>query len=180
MYNDRSLNAALRLAEKEYTSYIDAHVRNVCKAFEEFGEELCKEAGADYKEVEKAIYEHDESKYDDVEYDAFREHFYPVEGELKGDPSAYDKAWLHHLQHNKHHPEHWCIVNGKNSITILDMPPEDVVHMVCDWQSFYYVGKGSAYDFYYNTDKKEGLLSDNTRELLERLLEIVKPVFEED
>lgn len=37
-------------------------------------------------------------------------------------------AWAHHVEHNKHHPEHFP--DGINNMTLIDL-----VEMVCDWRA---------------------------------------------
>lgn len=165
VYNDTSKNI-------EYERYISTHVSNVQKAFKEHGKELCELLDANYDFVYSRLLRHDESKTSCTEFLPYRMKFYPVNGETVSE-QVFNRAWLHHIHNNDHHPEHWIIPTAKGN-TVLDMPVECIVEMLCDWQSFKYAGKGNAYDFYYKVDKKEGLLSDRTRRLVELALEVFK------
>lgn len=160
--------------EKEYLDYIQTHVYNVKRAFYDYGKDLCKTVGADWEQVQSMIEKHDSSKYGIEEFSQYRKKWHPYEGEefTPEDRLEYDKAWCHHINNNPHHPEYWIVPEYPNN-KVLDMPPECLVEMICDWQSFNYIGRGNAYDFYYNKDKKEGLMSQKTRELLEAGLEII-------
>lgn len=155
-----------------YEQYIHKHIKNVHQAFKEYGTELCAILNADKDTVQYLVEQHDKSKFTLTEFDAYRAKFYPIHGE-RVDEVEFAKAWLHHIHHNMHHPEYWSIVKIPRN-DILSMPPIYIAEMLCDWQSFKYGGKGSAYDFYYNIDNKTGLLSDKTRELVEKALEIFK------
>ena len=54
----------------------------------------------------------------------------------------------------------------------MDMPFEYVCEMLCDWSSFHYVNPESTANNWYNKNKKNMILSDETRELVELLLSI--------
>lgn len=163
--------------EKEYLKYIDTHISKVQKVFEKHGKELCMSIGANYDSTAAAIEDHDTSKYSEEEFNGYRAEFYPYDEEDNKSERVkreFKKAWLHHIHCNAHHPEHWILIDDDGSRVIFDMPPEEIVCMICDWESFRKDdGSGGAYHFYYNVDNKENLLSDYTRILLERALEVV-------
>lgn len=156
----------------EYERYIKNHVSNVQRAFRSYGVDLCRILDANFDHIYSRLLKHDDSKTSCEEFTAYRIKFYPIAGESISEQD-FNRAWLHHIHNNDHHPEHWIIPTAKGN-TILDMPVECIVEMLCDWQSFKYAGKGNAYDFYYKVDKKEGLLSDKTRRLVELALEVFK------
>lgn len=160
--------------EQEYLNYIYAHVNNVKRAFYDYGVELCKTIGADWEKVQTNIESHDHSKFEDEEFTQYRKKWHPYEGEefTPEDRVEYDRAWCHHINNSPHHPEYWIVPECPTN-KVLDMPPEYIVEMLCDWQSFDYIGRGNAYNFYYNKDRKDGLMSDNTRKLLEAGLEVI-------
>ena len=56
---------------------------------------------------------HDVSKYGDDEFEAYRNYFYPKEGEKK-DRKAFDIAWKHHYTHNSHHWEFYLDEDGNH------------------------------------------------------------------
>lgn len=156
----------------QYRQYIINHASNVARAFDKYGKELCEILDASYDLVQTKITRHDESKMSCEEFVAYRKRFYPCEDESISD-EEFNVAWLHHINNNDHHPEHWIIPKDGENI-ILDMPPECIVEMLCDWQSFSYTGRGNAYTFYYKVDRKEGLMSPATRKKVERCLELFK------
>jgi hypothetical protein len=65
---------------------------------------------------------HDLSKFRRSEWSSYARHFYMDDGTKRtrlnddgyyDDPAndrAFDRAWLQHIQRNKHHPQHWVIV----------------------------------------------------------------------
>jgi hypothetical protein len=65
---------------------------------------------------------HDNSKFRPSEFKAYSEHFYLADGTKRtklgtdgfyddeDNDAAFDRAWLAHIQRNKHHPQHWIIV----------------------------------------------------------------------
>lgn len=162
----------------EYRNYIDTHISKVIKGFERYGEQLCECLGADYNAVSVNIELHDDSKTDIEEFDPYRRKFYRADGEefTEEDELNFQRAWLHHIHYNPHHPEHWILTGTDDGIDkVFDMPPEYIVEMLLDWDTFKKDGKNGAYDYYFvQGNKKEGLLSDKTRELVERGLQILK------
>ena len=56
------------------------------------------------------------------------------------DKTAFDLAWHHHKQHNKHHPEYWFSVGKDGSTEVIDMPRIYLLEMVADW-----IGAGRTY-----------------------------------
>lgn len=55
---------------------------------------------------------------------------------MQGD---FDRAWLRHLHRNRHHPQHWRLVNDTDGVVLLAMPEKYVREMVADW-----IGAGMA------------------------------------
>lgn len=168
----RSQVVGVTAKDTEYEDYIRTHISNVTRAFEKYGQAMCRLLGADCNFVQMKILSHDATKMSCLEFTAYRIKFYPNPGESISQKD-FDRAWLHHINNNDHHPEHWIIPTASGN-TIVDMPVECIVEMLCDWQSFSYAGKGNAYDFYYKVDRKEGLLSDITRKHVEMCLELFK------
>ena len=162
----------------QYSKYIQDHCNKVITGFNKYGEALCEAVGADYGKVHDNIQIHDASKTTAEEFDAYRVKFYTVEGETFGlkEELNFQKAWLHHIHNNPHHPEYWILTGTDDGIDkVLDMDPEYIVEMILDWDTFKKDGKGGAYDYYFvQGHKKVGLLSDKTRALLEKGLQVVK------
>lgn len=164
--------------EEKYSQYIQEHIFNVENAFKHnldiFKEFFSEE---DIEQASKNIMIHDALKFSPEEFDGYMNKFYPKNGVMptEMDNRAYDLAWMHHYSHHMHHPESWIIMdhNPKSSgptMRVLEMDNPYLIEMICDWQSFKYTGKGDAYEFYHNVDRKEGLLGEATRIKLELVL----------
>ena len=85
----------------------------------------------------------------------------------KGDPDAFQRAWLHHTHCNPHHWQYWILESNK----IIPMPKKFVHEMVADWW-----GAGRSYQGSWdmggwlvnNLNKIE--LDEGTREYLYDIL----------
>ena len=164
-------------AQQKYDAYIKNHIDKVHKGFIKYGKELCDLYGINYEMVKIVISGHDRSKWSAAEYEGYLNHFYPVSEESKNSPEveeAYQKAWLAHIHNNPHHPQHWVLYDD-NKVTVFDMPECFILEMILDWDSFKKEdGTGGAYDYYYKGEGKNKLITDKTRELLIKGLEVVK------
>lgn len=78
---------------------------------------------------------HDLSKHSEEEAPAYADWFFGT----KSDPDVFDRAWLHHQNHNPHHWEYWIArsthtSNPDREITnCLPMPEVYIREMVADW-----------------------------------------------
>lgn len=96
-----------------------------------------------------------------------------IERQLNG----YSLAWLHHKGRNKHHLEYWIDyspIKGK-PMTGMKMPVKYVVEMCCDRiaaSKNYNKEKYQDYDpiNYFKASKEVYIIHPQTKELLERLL----------
>ena len=171
--------------EEEYKRYIDTHIANVMKAYDElrhnywinniYNSDLLE--AFDLLDREKIILNHDASKYSDAEFLAYRVRWFPATEEEKADADLdedwepYAQAWKHHYTHNPHHPEYWISEDG----TIRDMPLEYIIEMICDWQSFDYIGKGSAVEYWDKAkERKMTKMSPYTIKQVERIIDILR------
>ena len=158
----------LQLKENEYRAYIKEHVANIHAAFLKYGKELCslifETPGALYTRVIK----HDDSKYCNIEFDAYRQYFYPCSDEEPNE-EEFNNAWKHHYRNNDHHPEYWIDDDG----TIKDMPPICVAEMLLDWEAMSMKFNGSTYE-YYLKEKDVKPFSENTKKLLAELITVFK------
>lgn len=88
--------------------------------------------------------------------------------------SAYDRAWLHHQHFNAHHWQHWVLRLDDGPVRFLEMPVSLVREMVADW-----MGAGRAINGkwevaeWYRESREKIKLDQNTRALVERLIERV-------
>lgn len=152
----------------EYSNYIMEHVANVEKAYIWLRE---KEIISD--ELATQINWHDVSKYLKAEYDAYDNYFYGKKTEKV--KTEFNYAWLHHIHNNPHHWQYWVLVNDEDGTKALEMPREYVIEMICDWWSFSHK-TGNLYEIFdwYKSHKKNMILHENTKKLIEELLDRIK------
>jgi hypothetical protein len=158
--------------QKEYKTYVEEHKDRV-RQFAEWLRGKLPEVfdGVDLDVFNELIQEHDDSKFSEEEFEPYAQHFY---GDKKND-FEYEEAWKHHWTHNEHHPEFWL---GE------DMPYIYILEMLCDWGSFS-IASGNMKElseFYFNKarDDEEKNLSDNTKIIIEEILEKINSVIEEE
>ena len=117
---------------QEYTQYIIEHKKNVEKAYHW----LIDHGILDIREsIPSLCIEHDVSKYQPEEYDAYDAYFYGG-NRIKKAESDFNYAWLHHIHNNPHHWQYWVLINDDDGIKALEMPENYVYEMICDWLSF--------------------------------------------
>lgn len=168
--------------EEEYKKYIDTHIANVIKAYNDIVQDnwINSVYNTDILEaielLGENIHNHDASKYSDSEFHAYRVRYYPVTEEEKENAKLdenwepYADAWKHHYQNNAHHPEHW-IRDG----IIEDMPLDKIIEMICDWQSFDYLGLDNAITYWdKNKEEKMKVMSPNTIKQVNRIIDILR------
>ena len=163
----------------QYDNYLTEHKENVAKGFRWLQENIPEviEDGFEWQ----ICFNHDASKTDPEEYDAYDAYFY-------GNNRSYSvvqnfkKAWLRHIHNNPHHWQHWILINDepKEGMVVIDMPYIYVVEMICDWWSFSWT-KGNLNEIFgwYEDRKNYMKLSDNTRRSVEYILGKMKDKLEE-
>ena len=166
----------------KYDEYIIEHKSNVTKAYDW----LCKNLPEIFPdEAVKSMVEwqctnaHDQSKYDKEEYDAYDKYFYGTK--TKEVEKEFNYAWLHHIHQNLHHWQHWVLVNDDEGTYALEMPKEFVYEMICDWWSFSHK-TGNLYEIFdwYKAHSKKMILHENTRKLVEEILDKIKTELDKD
>lgn len=163
----------------QYDNYLTEHKENVAKGFKWLKENIPEviEDGFEWQ----ICFNHDASKTDPEEYDAYDAYFY-------GNNRSYsvvqnfNKAWLKHIHNNPHHWQHWILINDepKEGMVVIDMPYIYVVEMICDWWSFSWK-KGDLNEIFgWYEDRKDYMkLSANTRISVEYILGKMKDKLEE-
>ncbi len=162
--------------QEEFKKYIIDHKERV-KQFADWMKENLPEVFTDIdynvyiEDFDELIREHDDSKFEEEEFEAYAQHFYGT----KDNDFEFEEAWKHHYLHNPHHPEYWL---GK------DMPYIYILEMLCDWGSFG-IAEGNLtelIDYYYNEarDDEEKNLSENTKEIIEEILSKIETIKEGD
>lgn len=166
---------------ERYDLYLEKHKAGVKKAFEWLKENLPEVTEYDGLEWQ-VCYNHDTSKNDYEEYDAYDKYFY---GGNKSYSVVQDfnYAWLRHIHMNPHHWQHWVLINDDptEGEKIMDMPYDYVVEMICDWWSFSFnKGKSDEIFSWYDEHDKYMKLSKNTRHTVEDILNKIKAKLEEE
>lgn len=132
----------------------------------------------DIELFDEMIEEHDESKFSEEEFEAYAKKFYGKQ-DINGKPLEYipgfEEAWKHHWTNNEHHPEFWL---GE------DMPYIYILEMICDWGSFGIENNdfGELISYYYDNakDDEDKMLSDNTKIIIEEILDKIKSVLSKE
>ena len=169
-------NSQIIKKEEEYMEYIKDHVNNVHRAFENMYNIKDKFEDIDRYDISDAIESvkerglidiHDESKYSDEEFNAYRRHFHSIDDKEKDDSEEdFELAWKHHYENNPHHPEYW-IKDG----TPIDMEIDYIVEMACDWIAMSYSKGGTALQYLNdNREEKQKVMTENTMSILETIL----------
>ena len=155
---------------KEYKNYIDLHIINVNRSFKELFLDNYEKFPEDFRKFidicKSHIGNHDMSKYSDEEFDFYRKNFYPInDEEKKNNEYDFERAWRHHYLNNPHHPDYWQETNSDMSINMI-------IEMICDWESFKYIQKGSAIE-YWRKNANSIVITDPTRMVVNRIFTIL-------
>ena len=141
---------------REYLDYLEKHINNIARAFQEVSEACDGMAwvGDDFSwhTLRNEVEQHDLSKFTKEEFTQYRDNFCPTQFELDNPMSVkqnFGNAWNHHKRHNPHHHESIRYEAGLPGLTELD-----IVHMIVDWTAMSYKFGGSAQSYYEaNADK---------------------------
>ncbi len=104
------------------------------------------DAHPEYKKLSEQVKTHDESKFKEPEMTPYIELTWAKKDDVKAESTkAMNEATLHHIKHNKHHPEYHSddkanisSTNRDESIECIDASNMDdisVAEMVADWQA---------------------------------------------
>ena len=178
--NDEIGNAEERGSEMsfQYDQYLDRHRANVKRGFDWLSENLPGVVDTTITAGWNTEFAHDKSKDDPDEYDAYDAYFYGNNRSYEV-VQNYQRAWLRHIHRNPHHWQYWILIhddmeNGELE-TILEMPYDYIVEMICDWWSFSWF-KGNLLEIFswYEERKSYIKLHPNTRRLVEDILGRIK------
>ena len=136
-------------AIRSYLDYMEEHLFNVRRAFEELTDACNGKfawVGDDYSwwSFREEVINHDISKFSHDEFIPYVRAFFPVEGEER---QPLGDAWEHHKEHNHHH---WESVENYT----------DVVHMVIDWMAMGYKFNSTPREYYENNRERIKLDED--------------------
>ena len=160
----------------EYDNYINQHVQNVLNAAEWLRRNVDLDIPPMIDGHRTGLFNHDQSKWEKEEYDAYDAYFYGGR-KTKEVKKTFNYAWLHHIHNNPHHWQYWVLINDdpEDGTVALDIPYRYAIEMICDWWSFSW-SDGNLYEIFdwYNKHKDRMILSKNTRELVEDILDRIK------
>lgn len=160
----------------KYDLYLDQHRNGVMKAFYWIEENIPEYLEGNDVDIENLLRKHDASKNEQDEYDAYDAYFYGRNRSYEV-VRNFNKAFLLHLHRNPHHWQYWVLIQddpGHDEI-VFDMPREYIIEMICDWWSFSWnSGKLDEILSWYDEHKDYIKLSENTREIVENILEAIK------
>lgn len=158
----------------EYDNYLRTHIGNVKRCWEEFLRPavIGEVSPGIIQQTDAMIAEHDASKIEPCEYDAYLDYFYPADGETTDD-KEFDVAWNHHQKRNPHHWQYWVLIKDSGDVIPQDMPLPYLFEMLCDWGSFPLANPGTTTKDWYNKNKSHMMLSEKTRELVETYIEYI-------
>lgn len=114
-----------RIGAEVIEAYLDslvAHIRYVQEAGEKLGVSP------------QQLRAHDQSKFSESEFPHYAKHFHGG-----GAPDLFAHAWLHHMNYNPHHWQHWIFPDNftpKGSEVeagVVEMPTHYALEMVADW-----------------------------------------------
>lgn len=163
---------------KRYTEYLKYVIRHKWYVFI-----ACRRLGK--VSLYRALV-HDNSKFSLSEFIPYARYFYLSNGKSRRGQGLtseltvnFNKAWLHHQKYNKHHWQYWLSLDEKGQLTPIEMPVKYVYEMVADW-----VGAGKAitgdwcdYYAFYIKKKDDLILHQNTRELVNHVVNLASPIF---
>lgn len=168
--------------EKIYLNYVAEHIDNVNKAWDEIknrsdcmkvilSSTLPGRIDGNKDQflsiMDSIIKVHDNSKFHDDEWDAYRKHFYPLdETEKKESEADFNAAWKHHYETNMHHWDFWYHANLVDDMTLMY-----VLEMCCDWIAMSIKFGGDALSW-YEKEKKKIHLGKAQEEFVIRLLKV--------
>lgn len=159
----------------EYLDYLNDHISNVNRAWRTILRPyLMNELTASQiTNLDCQIDIHDRSKYDDIEFIPYLNHYYP-HPDYPDDAESYDMAWLHHQKSNPHHWQYYVLIKDSGKIQPLDMPFDSIVEMLCDWHSFSYKDPTSTGYAWYKDNQHKMILSTNTQKIVNDLIVVFK------
>lgn len=165
-------NLVKKRKEKEYIKYTERHKENVENAFIEMV--MCPDMQFipwEFYHVElyDQVIVHDDSKYSEEEFEAYRRNFYPVNEEEKElNKEDFEKAWKHHYESNRHHWEcrqyDECPDDKLSKEQMLDC-----LENVLDWMAMGYTFNDRPYQF-YEKNKEKIKLPTAERNFIEKVI----------
>ena len=168
---------------RQYNEYLKEHVQNVQNGIKWMIDHKVLTDDFVIPIVQHFVKNHDASKWNAQEYDAYDDYFYRKGA--KEDPEAkeaFDYAWLEHIHHNPHHWQYWVLVNDdEGKPKALDMPDEYIWEMIADWWSFSWK-EGTFYEIFnwYAEHEPKMILSEKTKQKVDDILDSLNKALDAD
>ena len=160
----------------QYDEYLTQHKNNVYRGYEWIRTNLPELLIGSYNYDNQLMHYHDTSKSDKEEYDAYDAYFYGGNRSYQV-VRDFNYAWLRHIHMNPHHWQYWILMHDEadEGTTVLDMPYNYIIEMICDWWSFSWKC-GDLYEIFkwYDDRKNYIKLSEKTRKHVEHILSEIK------
>lgn len=167
---------------KEYNQYLKDHRLAVATAYYWIQDNLPELLKGDYDYERQITADHDQSKSDSDEYNAYDAYFYGKDQSFAV-KQEFNDAWLMHIHKNPHHWQYWVLNSDdpKDGEIVIEIPYNYLIEMICDWWSFSFKQNKLDEIFdWYNEHKDYMKLATNTRNLVSYILaEIHKKLNEE-
>ncbi len=169
----------------QYDLYLTQHIKNVGRGLAWLRTNLpdiLREGEFLEVNYDLQFQQHDASKYDKEEYDAYDAYFYGPTRSYKV-VQNFNRAWLHHIHNNPHHWQHWVLLEDDPSggNVCIEMPHCYVVEMICDWWAFSWA-KDDLTEIFSWWDKHKDIvqLHKNTRKTVLDILERIRAKLDEE
>lgn len=168
---------------REYDLYLQDHRDGVKKAFEFIRDKIPSLVPVDQelRLTQQICFDHDRSKNNEDEYEPYDEYFYGKNRSYQV-IQDYEYAWLLHIHRNPHHWQYWILNHDDpdESETIMDMPENYILEMICDWWSFSWRSE-NLYEIFdwYDKNGPYMKLSRKTRKSVEFILENIRKALDE-
>ena len=160
---------------KQYENYLTTHISNVKRAWEDYLKPNLLDADL-INRCQELIDSHDLSKYDKEEWEGYLDYFYPGSGKSQKEiDKNFKYSWLHHQHSNPHHWQYWILKEDDvENPEVLDMPLEHIICMLADWHSFRYVDSSKSTLDWYNENKQNMWLSENTESQIDEYIQYLQ------
>jgi hypothetical protein len=156
----------------QYDLYLEKHKENVRNAFQWLKTNLPELFEGRPSSEWQIDFDHDYSKFNNDEYEAYDAYFYGGNRSYAV-VQAFKRAWLLHIHRNPHHWQYWVLINDEpyEGETLLEMPYNYIIEMICDWWSFSWAKHDLAEIFnWYDEHQAYIKLNPRTRETVEDII----------
>lgn len=169
----------LEESRMEYTEYIDNHIKEVWKSYYtavDAFKDVFPKVYRNKSEYTKLIYNlknHDASKFEPSEFLYYAARFFPIDGtdhESEKVKNGFKLAWLHHANHNPHHPAYWALADD-GKLIIYDIPDIYIIEMLCDWMAMSKYYNSTTLDYWKSESAQKLPMSEYTRSKINEFME---------